>query len=256
MPETILIERHDRVVLVRLNRPKALNALNSQVLAELVAELAPLDADPEVGCFVITGSVKAFAAGADVKEMQGKSYADVSASDYLSGWMAFANLRTPKIAAVAGYALGGGCEVAMMCDIVLAAENAQFGQPEVKLGIIPGMGGTQRLTRLVGRSKAMDLILTGRMMDAVEAERAGLVARILPLDTLVDEALATAKTIASYGKPAVLAAKEAVDRALELGLAEGLRAERRAFHALFATEDQKEGMAAFVERRGPAFKGR
>ncbi|WP_237152890.1 enoyl-CoA hydratase [Oryzibacter oryziterrae] len=256
MPETLLIERHDRVVLVRLNRPKALNALNSQVLAELVAELAPLDADPEVGCFVITGSDKVFAAGADIKEMQDKNYAEVAATDYLSAWTAFANLRTPKIAAVAGYALGGGCEVAMMCDIVLAAENAQFGQPEIKLGIMPGMGGTQRLTRLVGRSKAMDLILTGRMMDAAEAERAGLVARILPLDKLVDEALATARTIASYGKPAVLAAKEAVDRALEIGLTEGLRAERRAFHALFATEDQKEGMAAFVERRPPAFKGR
>lgn len=256
MPNTILIERDERVVIVRLNRPEALNALNVEVMNEVVEALAPLDGDDGVGCFVITGSDKAFAAGADIKEMQPKTVVDAYRENMFSGWDAFAALRTPKIAAVSGYALGGGCELAMMCDMIFASETARFGQPEIRLGIIPGMGGSQRLTRLVGKSKAMDMILTGRMMDATEAERSGLVARVLPVERLMEETLAAARQISSYGKLAVMAAREAVDRALETSLREGLIAERRAFFALFATEDQKEGMAAFIEKRTPEFKGR
>jgi len=255
MADTLIVSQTGRVVTVQLNRPKALNALNSDVLREIVTEMAALDADPSVGCFIVTGSEKAFAAGADIKEMQPQSYMDMYGSDFFAGWEGFTRLRTPKVAAVAGYALGGGCELAMMCDVILAADNAQFGQPEIKLGVIPGMGGSQRLTKLVGRAKAMDLILTGRMMGAEEAERAGLVSRVVPLDELMATANDVAATIASYSKPSTMIAKESVDRAEELGLAEGIRFERRVFHSLFATEDQKEGMAAFSEKRAADFKG-
>ncbi|MCG8351273.1 MAG: enoyl-CoA hydratase [Chloroflexales bacterium] len=251
----VLFERKSRVVIVQLNRPKALNALNSEVMHELITTMQTLDRDPTVGCFVLTGSEKAFAAGADIKEMADKSYMDVYYEDFLSDWDRFAALRTPKIAVVSGYALGGGCELAMMCDIIFASQTAMFGQPEVKLGVIPGMGGSQRLTKLVGKAKAMDMILTGRMMDAEEAERAGLVARVVEPDLLMSVALAAAETIASYSKPVVMAAREAVDRALELGLREGILFERRTYHALWATEDQKEGMRAFIEKRKPEFKG-
>jgi len=253
---SILIERIDRVALVRLNRPEVLNALNSEVMRDLVSQLRVLDRDPDVGCFVLTGSSKAFAAGADIKEMQQKSYMEMFHDDFFAGWEGFAALRTPRIAAVSGYALGGGCELAMMCDMIFAADTAKFGQPEIKLGVIPGMGGSQRLTKLIGRAKAMDLILTGRMMGAEEAERSGLVARVIPADRLIEESLAAAQTIASYGKPAVMVAREAVDRAEEMSLREGILFERRTFHALFATEDQKEGMQAFVEKRKPEFTGR
>ncbi|MEZ4713236.1 MAG: enoyl-CoA hydratase [Caldilineaceae bacterium] len=252
----ILIERMDRVVLVRLNRPEKLNALNSELMCDMIAALQPLDRDPAVGCFVITGSEKAFAAGADIKELAAKSYMDMFHEDFLAGWAAFAALRTPKIAAVSGYALGGGCELAMMCDMIYAAETAKFGQPEIKLGLIPGMGGSQRLTKLVGKAKAMDMILTGRMMDAEEAERAGLVARVLPADQLLAEALAAAAAIASYGKAAVMAGREAVNQALESSLHDGLLFERRVYHALWATADAQEGMAAFLEKREPVFTGR
>lgn len=253
---TILVERKGRVVVVKLNRPQALNALNSNVMQQMVAKLQPLDRDPEVGCFIITGSEKAFAAGADIKEMEGKSYMDMFYEDFFAGWDGFAALRTPKIAAVSGYALGGGCELAMMCDMIFAAESAKFGQPEIKLGVIPGIGGSQRLTKLVGKAKAMDMILTGRMMGAEEAERSGLVARVIPNKKLMDETLTAAEAIATYSKPAAMVAREAVDRALELSLQEGVLFERRTFHALFATEDQKEGMRAFIEKRKPAFKGK
>jgi enoyl-CoA hydratase len=250
------IERDGRVVIVRLHRPEVLNALNNELLAELLDALTPLDRDPEVGCFVITGSERAFAAGADISEMAPKSSVDMFTEDYFAGWDAFAALRTPKIAAVAGYALGGGCELAMMCDFVIAADTAKFGQPEIKLGVIPGIGGTQRLTRLVGKAKAMDLILTGRLMDAEEAERAGLVARVVPADRLLTEATEAASVIASYSKPTTMVAREAVERALEVGLSEGVLFERRTFHALFATADQKEGMAAFLAKRPARFTGR
>lgn len=250
------IERDGRVVVVRLHRPEVLNALDSELLAELLDALTPLDRDPEVGCFVLTGSERAFAAGADIGEMATKSSVDMFTEDYFAGWDAFAALRTPKIAAVAGYALGGGCELAMMCDFVIAADTAKFGQPEIRLGVIPGIGGTQRLTRLVGKAKAMDLILTGRLMDAEEAERAGLVARVVPADRLLAEATDTAAVIASYSKPATMVAREAVERALEVGLSEGVLFERRTFHALFATADQKEGMAAFLAKRLARFTGR
>ncbi|MDM0059113.1 enoyl-CoA hydratase [Variovorax fucosicus] len=249
----ILVERHGRVVLVRLNRPQALNALNSHTLDALMRVVQPLDADRSVGCVVLTGSDRAFAAGADIKEMQPQTFQEMHNADYFSGWEAFARLRVPRIAAVAGYALGGGCELAMMCDIVYAADNAKFGQPEIRIGVMPGMGGSQRLTRLIGRVKAMDLILTGRMMDATEAERAGLVARVFPVVELLPEALAAATTIASYGRTAIMAAREAVHVAEETSLAEGVRLERRAFHALFATHDQKEGMQAFIEKRPACF---
>jgi enoyl-CoA hydratase len=250
------IERDGRVVIVRLHRPEVLNALNSELLAELLDALTPLDRDPEVGCFVITGSERAFAAGADISEMASKSSVDMFTEDYFAGWDAFAALRTPKIAAVAGYALGGGCELAMMCDFVIAADTEKFGQPEIKLGVIPGIGGTQRLTRLVGKAKAMDLILTGRLMGAEEAERAGLVARVVPADRLLTEATDAASVIATYSKPATMVAREAVERALEVGLSEGVLFERRTFHAMFATADQKEGMAAFLTKRPAQFTGR
>jgi enoyl-CoA hydratase len=249
------LEQVGRVVRVRLHRPEVLNALDTELMTELVDTLTPLDRDPDVGCFVITGSDRVFAAGADIKEMSGKSAAEMMGEDYFAGWEAFAALRTPKIAAVAGYALGGGCELAMMCDVIIAADNAKFGQPEITLGVIPGIGGTQRLTRLVGRAKAMDLILTGRLIDAAEADRIGLVSRVVPAERLLTEANEVAEQIAGYGKLAVTAARDCVDQALETGLDDGIRYERRVFHGLFATKDQKEGMSAFIEKRSPTFKG-
>ena len=254
--EPLIITRDGGAVLVRMNRPAVLNALSSSVMKDLAEALKPLDRDPSVGCIVLTGTEKAFAAGADIKEMAGKAYMDMFHEDFFAGWEDFWRLRTPKIAAVSGFALGGGCELAMMCDIIYASKSAKFGQPEIKLGVIPGMGGSQRLTRLIGKAKAMDMVLTGRMMDAEEAERSGLVARVFETDQLVDEAMKAAKTIASYGKAATIAAREAVDRADEVSLREGLLFERRLFHSLFATEDQKEGMAAFVGKRPANFKGR
>ena len=253
---TIIVERHDRVCLVRLNRPQALNALNAQLIDELNQALDAFEADAELGCLVLTGSDKAFAAGADVKEMQAKTYMEAYLEDFISKWERLTRTRKPVIAAVAGFALGGGCELAMMCDFILAADNAKFGQPEIRIGTIPGAGGTQRLTRFVGKSKAMELCLTGRMMDAAEAERSGLVSRVLPLADLVPEALKAAATIAGFSRPAVMMAKEAVNRAYETTLAEGIRFERRVFHSTFATQDQKEGMAAFVEKRSPHFTNR
>lgn len=250
---TIIVERHDRVCLVRLNRPQALNALNAELIDELNQALDAFEADAELGCLVLTGSDKAFAAGADVKEMQAKTYMEAYLEDFISKWERLTRTRKPVIAAVAGFALGGGCELAMMCDFILAADNARFGQPEIRIGTIPGAGGTQRLTRFVGKSKAMELCLTGRMMDAAEAERSGLVSRVLPLADLLPEALKAAATIADFSRPAVMMAKEAVNRAYETTLSEGIRFERRVFHATFATQDQKEGMAAFVEKRAPKF---
>ena len=253
---TIIVERHDKVALVRLNRPQALNALNGELIDELNQALDSFEADPDLGCLVLTGSDKAFAAGADVKEMQAKTYMEAYLDDFISKWERLARTRKPVVAAVAGFALGGGCELAMMCDFILAADNAKFGQPEIRIGTIPGAGGTQRLTRFVGKSKAMELCLTGRMMDAAEAERSGLVSRILPLAELLPEALKVAAAIASFSRPSVMMAKEAVNRAYETTLAEGVRFERRVFHATFATQDQKEGMAAFVEKRAPQFTNR
>ena len=253
--ETITLKIADGVALVRFNRPKALNALNNRVMREIVDALAPLDDDPAVGCFVLIGNERAFAAGADIKEMAPKSYTDVLQENMFAGWDDFVALRTPKIAAVAGYALGGGCEVAMMCDMIFCSESAQFGQPEIKIGVMPGMGGSQRMTRAVGKAKAMDMVLTGRMMDAAEAERAGLVARVIADDALVDETMVAARTIAGFGRNAVLLAREAVNRSFETPLAEGLLFERRAFHSLFATDDQKEGMEAFMEKRPAKFTG-
>jgi enoyl-CoA hydratase len=253
---TIIVERHDRVCLVRLNRPQALNALNAELIDELNQALDAFEADAELGCLVLTGSDKAFAAGADVKEMQAKTYMEAYLEDFISKWERLTRTRKPVIAAVAGFALGGGCELAMMCDFILAADNAKFGQPEIRIGTIPGAGGTQRLTRFVGKSKAMEMCLTGRMMDAAEAERSGLVSRVLPLADLVPEALKAAATIAGFSRPAVMMAKEAVNRAYETTLAEGIRFERRVFHSTFATQDQKEGMAAFVEKRSPHFTNR
>ncbi|MGI9230152.1 MAG: enoyl-CoA hydratase [Methylocystis sp.] len=254
--ETLIIEIHDRVALVRLNRPDALNALNQQLIVELDQALTAFEADPAIGCVVLTGSEKAFAAGADIKEMRDKSFVDALLQDFISRWDCVARARKPIIAAVAGFALGGGSELAMMCDFILAADSANFGQPEIKLGVIPGAGGTQRLTRAIGKAKAMDLVLTGRMMGAEEAERAGLVARILPAEALVAEALKVAGFISGMSLPAVILAKDAVNQAFETTLAEGVKYERRSFYALFATEDQKEGMAAFVEKRKPTFKHR
>lgn len=254
--ETLKIEIHDRVALVRLNRPEALNALNQQLIAELDQALTAFEADSAIGCVVLTGSEKAFAAGADIREMRDKSFVDALLEDFISRWECVARARKPIIAAVAGFALGGGSELAMMCDFILAADSAKFGQPEIKLGVIPGAGGTQRLTRAIGKAKAMDLVLTGRMMGAEEAERAGLVARVLPAETLVAEALKVAGSIAGMSLPAVILAKDAVNQAFETTLAEGVKYERRLFYALFATEDQKEGMAAFVEKRKPSFKHR
>jgi enoyl-CoA hydratase len=253
--EYILTETRGKVGLVTLNRPKQLNALNDGLINELGAALQAFDADEAIGAMVITGSEKAFAAGADIAAMANMSYMDVYKGEYIAhNWEALRRLRKPLIAAVAGYALGGGCELAMLCDIMIAADNAKFGQPEIKLGIIPGAGGTQRLPRAVGKAKAMDLILTGRMMDAAEAERAGLASRIVAPDKLVEEAVAAAQAIAAFSLPSVMAAKEAINRAYEAPLSEGLLFERRAFHAMFATEDQKEGMRAFLEKRAPAFK--
>ncbi len=255
--QTIVVERRDRVALVTLNRPKALNALNDELMDELGAALRGFDADDGVGAIVITGSEKAFAAGADIAAMKDWSYMDVFASEFITrNWEELRRVRKPVIAAVAGYALGGGCELAMMCDIIIAADSARFGQPEIKLGIIPGAGGTQRLPRAVGKAKAMDLVLTSRLMDANEAERSGLVSRVVPAANLLDEALAAAQTIAQFSLPAVMMAKEAVLRAYEMPLAEGMLFERRLFHSLFATADQKEGMAAFIEKRAPRFANR
>ena len=254
--QSILTEQRDRVGLITLNRPKALNALNSELVAEVNAALDGYDADPAIGCVVVTGSERAFAAGADIKEMSSLSYPQTYVEDFITSWDRVSQRRKPIVAAVAGFALGGGCELAMMCDMIIAADTAKFGQPEIKLGVIPGAGGTQRLTRLVGKAKAMDLCLTGRMMDAAEAERSGLVARVVPAAELMDVAMEAARTIAGMSLPSVMIAKEAVNRAYETTLAEGLRFERRVFHALFATADQKEGMAAFVEKRPPAFAHR
>jgi enoyl-CoA hydratase len=254
---TIELTREGRVGIIRLNRPQALNALCDQLVAELGRALDDLEADENIGAIILTGSDKAFAAGADIKEMQSRDFVDVLLTDFISrGWERVAQCRKPVVAAVAGFALGGGCEMAMMCDIIIAAENAKFGQPEITLGIIPGAGGTQRLTRAIGKAKAMDLVLTGRMMDAAEAERSGLVARVVPAEKLMEEALAIASRIAGFSLPIVLMAKESVNRAFESSLAEGIKFERRLFHAAFATEDQKEGMAAFVEKRKAAFRHR
>ncbi|WP_322997813.1 enoyl-CoA hydratase [Castellaniella sp.] len=253
----VKVEVRGRVGLLTLNRPQVLNALSNAVIDELSAAVRAFEADDAIGAMVLTGSEKAFAAGADIGAMAGWSYMDVYKADYLGGnWDALRRARKPIIAAVSGYALGGGCELAMLCDFIIAAENAKFGQPEIKLGVIPGYGGTQRLPRAVGKAKAMDLVLTGRMMDVHEAERAGLVARIVPLDKLLDEAIEAATVIASMPLPAVMMAKECVNRAFEATLDESLLFERRNFHALFATEDQKEGMKAFVEKRKPEFKHR
>ena len=256
MTETLLVETHGAVLLIRLNRPAALNAINAQLGKELLGTLAAFETDPELRCAVITGSEKAFAAGADVKDMVGKTTADMLAENYFAEFDLMSRIRKPVIAAVAGFALGGGCELAMMCDFVIAAENAKFGQPEITLGVSPGMGGSQRLTKLVGKSKAMDMVLTGRMMDAVEAERAGIVSRIVPLAALVEEALAVAQKIAGMAPLAVLANKEMVNAAMEMPLAQGILFERRLFHSLFALEDRKEGMTAFIEKRKPVFTGK
>ncbi|MFD8749666.1 enoyl-CoA hydratase [Kitasatospora sp. NPDC059577] len=254
--ETILVERRGRVGLITLDRPKALNALNTLLMNEVVSAATEFDRDPDIGCLVVTGSEKAFAAGADIKEMQSLGFVDAYLGDWFAAWDRFAALRKPVVAAVAGYALGGGCELAMMCDVLLAADTAKFGQPEIKLGVIPGIGGSQRLTRAVGKAKAMELCLTGRMMGAEEAERAGLVSRIVPADRLLAEALATAETVAAMSTPAAIMLKESVNRSYETTLAEGVRFERRLFHAAFATADQKEGMAAFAEKRPPSFTHR
>ena len=253
----IQTETRGRVGIIRLDRPKALNALCAELVRELGLALDAFEADPGVGCMVLTGSDKAFAAGADIKEMKDKSYQDVFLEDFITvGWEKVSKVRKPIVAAVAGFALGGGCEMAMMCDFIIAADNARFGQPEIKLGTIPGAGGTQRLPRFIGKSKAMDLVLTGRMMDAAEAERCGLVSRVVPLANLMDEAIATAESIASLSLPATMVAKEAVNRAFETTLSEGVRFERRTFHATFAFDDRKEGMAAFAEKRQAAWKHR
>ena len=254
--ETIVTETRGRVALITLNRPNALNALNATLIGELGNAVAAYDADQRIGCLVITGSEKAFAAGADIKEMQGLTFVEAFNRDYGEALARISGARKPIIAAVAGYCLGGGSELAMMCDIVIAADNAKFGQPEITLGIMPGMGGTQRLPRAVGKAKAMDLILTGRMMDAAEAERSGLVSRIVPANDLLEEVLRVAEKIAGYSLPSVMMAKESVNRSFETPLAEGVRYERRLFHAMFATDDQKEGMAAFVEKRSPQFRNR
>ena len=254
--ENILIERHGRVGLITLNRPKALNALNLALMNDVVAAATELDADTGIGAIVLTGSARAFAAGADIKEMSTQTYMDMYLADWFSGWDRFGAVRTPLIAAVSGHALGGGCELAMMCDFIIASDTAKFGQPEITLGVIPGIGGSQRLTRAVGKAKAMELILTGRTIDANEAERAGLVARVVPADGLLDDALATATTIASMSLPIAMLAKEAVNASFETTLDAGIRFERRVFHSVFATDDQKEGMRAFIEKRSPTFTNR
>ncbi|MET3936151.1 enoyl-CoA hydratase [Arthrobacter sp. OAP107] len=252
----ILAERRGRVGLVTLNRPQALNALDRTTLEEVVSAVSAMDTDPGVGAVVITGSGKAFAAGADIKEMADKGFLEMYDADWFRGWEDLTRLRIPLIAAVSGFALGGGCELAMMCDFIIAGDNAKFGQPEINLGVVPGMGGSQRLTRAVGKAKAMDMILTGRFIDADEAERSGLVARVVPAADTVEEALKAAEVIASKSKPAAMLAKEAVNAAFETGLAQGVLFERRLFHSLFASEDQKEGMAAFAEKRQPEFRHR
>lgn len=253
----LIVETRGPVGLIRLNRPQALNALSAALVDELAAALAGFEADDAIGAIVLTGSEKAFAAGADVKEMAEKTFASCIVEDFITrGWEAVTTVRKPVIAAVAGYALGGGCELAMMADFILAADTAKFGQPEITLGVIPGAGGTQRLTRAVGKAKAMEMVLTGRIIDAAEAERAGLVARVVPAAELLDEAIRAAERIAGFGRIAVIAAKDAVNCAFETTLAEGVRYERRSFHALFATEDQKEGMAAFIAKRPARFRGR
>ncbi|MCF8477149.1 MAG: enoyl-CoA hydratase [Pseudolabrys sp.] len=254
--QNLIVETKGRVGVIQLNRPQALNALNRALIADLIQAIDAFEADDAIGCLLITGTDKAFAAGADIKEMADKTFVEVYLGNFAGDWHAPTRARKPIVAAVAGFALGGGCELAMQCDIVIAADNAKFGQPEIKLGVIPGIGGTQRLTRAVGKAKAMDLILTGRMMDAAEAERSGLVARVVPAASLMDEAKKVADTIANMSLPSVLAGKEAVNRAFETSLAEGVVFERRIFHALFATEDQKEGMKAFVEKRKPAWKNK
>ena len=254
--ETILVEQQGAVTLVTLNRPQALNALNAQVLAEMTEAFQAYDTDTSQRCLVLTGSAKAFAAGADIKEMQAQGFAEMYAANYFAGWEAITRTRKPWIAAVAGFALGGGCEVAMMADFIIAADTAKFGQPEIKLGVIPGMGGSQRLTHAIGKAKAMDLCLTGRTIGADEAERAGLVARVVPAATLIDEALATAAAIAGMAPLAAIATKEAVNAAFETTLAQGIVFERRLFHGLFGSADQKEGMAAFVEKRAGQWTGK
>lgn len=256
MTKMITVERIGRVAVLRFNRPKQLNALNAQLAAELVETARALDRDPDLGCIVLTGNEKAFAAGADIAEMQERNYSEMADEDYFSIWEEFSAIRTPKIAAVNGFALGGGCEVAMLCDFVIAGKSAKFGQPEIKLGVIPGIGGSQRLSRLVGRGLAMDLILTGRMMDAEEAKSAGLVARLVDDDKVLETAIDAAAQIASYSKSAVRWAREAVNRSDEVTLREGVLFERRVFHSLFATQDQKEGMQAFIEKRTPKFSGK
>ncbi|HEY4981698.1 MAG TPA: enoyl-CoA hydratase [Pseudolabrys sp.] len=254
--QNIAVETKGRVGIIRLNRPQALNALNRALITELIQAIDAYEADAGVGCMLITGSEKAFAAGADIKEMADKTFIEAYLGNFAADWDRATRARKPIVAAVAGFALGGGCELAMHCDIIIAADNAKFGQPEIKLGVIPGIGGTQRLTRAVGKAKAMDLILTGRMMDAAEAEKSGLVARVVPAATLMDEAMKVADTIANMSLPSVLAGKEAVNRAFESGLAEGILFERRVFHSLFATDDQKEGMKAFVDKRPPQWKNK
>ncbi len=254
--ENILVETRGNVGLITLNRPEALNALNSALIEDLYQALEAFEADADIGCMVLTGSEKAFAAGADIKEMQSRDYMDVYMSDFIARWERVGQTRKPIIAAVAGFALGGGCEMAMACDFILAADTARFGQPEIKLGVMPGAGGTQRLTRFVGKSKAMEMCLTGRMMDADEAERAGLVSRIVPADQLIDEAIKTAQKIADMSRPIAMMTKESVNRSYETTLAEGIRFERRVFHSMFATEDQKEGMSAFADKRKADFKNR
>jgi enoyl-CoA hydratase len=254
MSDVVLSEIRDKVGLITINRPEALNAVNLEVMDQLISKVARFDNDENIGCIVISGSDKAFVAGADIKEMQDKSYMDMFLADKQSEWEKFAATRTPMIAAVSGYALGGGCEIAMMCDMIFASDTATFGQPEIKLGVIPGWGGTQRLTRAVGKSKAMDMILTGRMMKATEAERSGLVSRIFSVDALLEETIKVAGEIANYSTPSVYLGKEAVNRAFEDGLTEGVRYERRVFYSLFATQDQKEGMDAFASKRKAEFK--
>ena len=254
--ETILVEQRDRVGIITLNRPKVLNALNQKLTEELLAAAETFDRDPAIGCIVITGSEKAFAAGADINEMQDQSFIDMYASDWFSVWDRLAAVRTPLVAAVAGFALGGGCELAMICDVILAADTAKFGQPEIKLGVMPGIGGSQRLTRFVGKAKAMEMCLTGRMMDAAEAERSGLVSRVIPAAELLADELKTAETIASMSLPITMMTKESINRSYETTLTEGIRFERRVFHSMFATTDQKEGMKAFVDKRKAVFRHR
>jgi enoyl-CoA hydratase len=254
--QNIIVETKGRVGIIRLNRPQQLNALNLALKDELTQAIDAFEADDKIGCMLITGNDKAFAAGADIKEMADKTFIEAYLGDFVGNWDRIARARKPVVAAVAGFALGGGCEIAMQCDIIIAADTAKFGQPEIKLGVIPGIGGTQRLARAVGKAKAMDMILTGRMMDAAEAEKSGLVARVVPAANLMEEAMKVAEVIANFSLPSVLAGKEAINRAFESGLSEGVVFERRIFHSLFATEDQKEGMKAFVEKRPPKWKNK